>query len=90
MIDKKPALRKSPARRKAYPIPPPGRIGLSLAEVCGLTGLGMTKVREAVSGELLPVRRLGKKIVIKRPDVDRFLDSLPHGFKSTKTTEKSP
>jgi excisionase family DNA binding protein len=81
-------LRKLPPR-KAYPIPPTGQISLSLAEVCGLTGLGMTKVREAVQTDLLPVRRLGKKIIVKRHDVDRFLDALPRGFKSTKIAERS-
>jgi len=45
---------------------PPGRISLSLAEVCGPTGIGMTKIRQAIDAEMLPARRLGKKIVVRR------------------------
>jgi excisionase family DNA binding protein len=71
---------KKPIARREYPVPPPGRISLSLAEVCGLTGIGMTKVRQAIDAELLPVRRLGKKIVVRRPDVDSFLQKLPSGL----------
>jgi hypothetical protein len=35
---------------------------------------------EAIDAELLPARRLGKKIVVRRPDVDEFLKKLPSGF----------
>jgi excisionase family DNA binding protein len=66
--------------RKAYPIPPPGRLALSLNETCGLTGLGMTSIRQAIDAELLPVHRLGKKIIIRRADIDAFLQKLPRGF----------
>jgi len=60
-------------------MPPPGRISLSLNEVCGLTGLGMSTVRQAIDAEQLPAHRLGKKIIIRRPDVDEFLKKLPSG-----------
>jgi len=73
--------------RKEYPIPPPGRISLSLAEVCGLTGIGMTKVRQAIDAELLPARRLGKKIVVRRTDVDEFLKKLPSGTSKKSAVE---
>lgn len=88
MSEQKPRHEKKPAVRKEYPIPPPGRISLSLAEVCGLTGIGMTKIREAIDAELLPARRLGKKIVVRRPDVDVFLKKLPSGL-GKKSAEKS-
>jgi excisionase family DNA binding protein len=78
---------KRPTARKEYPMLPPGRISLSLAEVCGLTGIGMTKIRQAIDAEMLPARRLGKKIVVRRPDVE-FLKKLPSGF-SKKSTQKS-
>ena len=52
---------KKPTARKVYPIPPPSRISLSLNEVCGLCGIGMTTVRKAIEAEMLPARRLGKK-----------------------------
>jgi excisionase family DNA binding protein len=76
-------------KRKAYPIPPPGRLSLSLNEVCGLTGLGMTSVRQAIDAELLPARRLGKKIVVRRADVDEFLKQLPTGL-SKRSLKKNP
>jgi excisionase family DNA binding protein len=65
---------------KAYPMPPPGRLALSLNETCGLTGLGMTSIRQAIDDELLPAYRLGKKIVVRRADIDEFLKKLPRGF----------
>jgi excisionase family DNA binding protein len=65
------------ADRKTYQPPPPGRISLSVAEVCGLTGIGMTKLRAVINTGLLPSRRLGKKIIIRRVDVDNFLKGLP-------------
>jgi hypothetical protein len=48
----------------------------------------MTKIRQAIDAEMLPARRLGKKIVVRRPDVDEFLKKLPSGF-SKKSTQKS-
>jgi excisionase family DNA binding protein len=71
---------KTSSVRKQYPIPPAGRISLSLNEVCGLTGFGMTTIRQAVDAELLPVHRLGKKIIVRRQDIDVFLKNLPRGF----------
>jgi excisionase family DNA binding protein len=79
---------KRPTARKEYPMLPPGRISLSLAEVCGPTGIGMTKIRQAIDAEMLPARRLGKKIVVRRPDVDEFLKKLPSGL-SKKSAPKS-
>jgi excisionase family DNA binding protein len=76
-----------PTARK-YPIPPPGRISLSLNEVCGILGIGMTTVRKAVEADMLPARRLGKKIVVRRVDVDEFLKKLPSGF-NKKSAQKS-
>jgi excisionase family DNA binding protein len=60
--------------------PPPGRLSLSLDEVCGLTGFGMTSVRQAIDADLLPAHRLGKRVIVKRADVDEFLKKLPRGF----------
>ena len=71
--------------RKAYPIPPPGRLSRSLNEVCGLTGFGMTSVRQAIDAELLPAHRLGKRVILKRADVDEFLRKLPRGFAKKKS-----
>jgi excisionase family DNA binding protein len=70
---------KKPTARK-YPIPPPGRISLSVPETCAITGIGMTKLRAVIHAGLLPSRRLGKKIIIRRADVDEFLQKLPSGM----------
>jgi excisionase family DNA binding protein len=81
---------KRPTARKDYPMPPPGRISLSLAEVCGLTGIGMTKVRQAIDAELLPAHRLGKKVMVRRLDVDEFLKKLPSGFGKKSAQKNAP
>lgn len=85
-------IRHKPLRsaRKEYPIPPPGRLALSLNEVCGLTGIGMTKIRQAINAELLPARRLGKKIMVRRPDVDDFLRKLPPGLGKKNVSKGAP
>lgn len=88
-MSKSRAVRRSqPCARNTRSLPPAGRISLSLAEVCGLTGIGMTKIREAIEAGLLPARRLGKKIAVRRPDVDGFLTRLPSGT-SKKAAQKS-
>jgi len=71
--------KKNPTARKEYPIPPPGKIGLSLAETCRVLGVGMTTLRQSIEQGLLPARRLGKKIIVRRPDADSFLLKLPSG-----------
>ena len=48
----------------------------------------MTKIRQAIDAEMLPARRLGKKIVVRRPDVDEFLKKLPSSL-SKKSAPKS-
>ena len=66
--------------RKQYPMPPAGQIALSLNDVCAVTGFGMTTVRGAVASEALKARRIGKKIVVRREEVDEFLKALPSGL----------
>jgi excisionase family DNA binding protein len=62
---------------RKYPIPEPGKVGLTLAETCGLLGAGMTTVRKAIDIGQLPARKLGKKVIVMRADVDQFLKNLP-------------
>jgi len=64
-------------RAKQYPIPEPGKACLSLAETCGLVGAGMTTVRKAIDTGQLPARKLGKRVIVLRADVDQFLKNLP-------------
>lgn len=69
--------RKTRIKRRDYPIPPPDKIGLTFDEVCGISGLGMTSVRQLVADGQLPARQVGSRIVIRRDDVDQYLKSLP-------------
>jgi hypothetical protein len=48
--------------RRQYPIPPPERVGLTLEEVAGLTGLGLASVRHAIGTGLLQAHRLGRRV----------------------------
>jgi len=70
-------IKRKKVRRRAYPIPPVGQLGLSVDETCAVTGLGRSKISEAIHAGLLPARRLGKKIIIMRPDAEAFVRDLP-------------
>ncbi|WP_316189197.1 helix-turn-helix domain-containing protein [Bradyrhizobium sp. SZCCHNS1054] len=72
-------IKKRKVRTKAqYPQPGPAQLGLSPREVCAVSGMGLTTVREAIKSGLLPARRIGKKRqVILRADVEAFLQNLP-------------
>ncbi|MGJ4939287.1 helix-turn-helix domain-containing protein [Bradyrhizobium sp. HKCCYLS1011] len=72
---------RSKKLHRDYPVPPPNRLSLSLNETCGLTGIGMTAIRQAIDAGLLPAHRLGKKVVVRRQDVDDFLKRLPSGLR---------
>jgi excisionase family DNA binding protein len=53
------------------------REALSIAEACAMAGIGRTKIYEAISGGKLPARKFGKRTLILRDDLRRFLESLP-------------
>jgi excisionase family DNA binding protein len=53
------------------------REGLSVREASEIAGLGRTRLYEAIAaGELLS-RRFGKRRIILRSDLRRFLENLP-------------
>jgi excisionase family DNA binding protein len=60
-------------------------MSLSLHEASALTGFSLTTLRRAVKREQLTVRRLGTRIIIRRVDLDAFLEALPKGFQTRKT-----
>lgn len=65
-------------RRRAYPMPPPGQIGLSPDEACAVIGLGRTKLDQIVKRGELRARKLGKKkVIIARADAEAYLQNLP-------------
>lgn len=53
------------------------REGLSIAEACAVAGIGRTMLYEAIAAGLLRSRKLGKRRIILKADLDDFLISLP-------------
>ena len=55
----------------------PGRQALSIAEVSTVSGLGRTKIYEAIGAGSLRARKCGKRTLILPEDLREFLTSLP-------------
>jgi excisionase family DNA binding protein len=53
------------------------RQGLSVPEASHVAGIGRTKLYEAIGAGQLPVRKFGKRTIILREDLTRFLTALP-------------
>lgn len=51
--------------------------GLSLVEASAISGIGRTKLYEAISQGKLKARKWGSRTIVLRSDLLRFLDSLP-------------
>ena len=49
------------------------RIGLSIDEASAYTGIGRNTMRQLVEWRKLPVLRIGRKIVIRRDALERFV-----------------
>lgn len=52
------------------------QLSLSIEEVRKATGFGRTKLYEAINQGLLPARKFGKRTVILKTDLDKFLSNL--------------
>lgn len=59
----------------------------SIEEVQVLTGIGRTKLYEAINSGALRARKLGKRTIILQEDVEAFLNSL-EAYAPTKTSSK--
>jgi len=83
-------LRKAVGVSLMQPIDLTKPLALSIEEVCSLTGLVRTKIYSLIgSGELI-ARKIGKRTVILRTDLETWLGGLqPCPPKSTGTS-KSP
>jgi excisionase family DNA binding protein len=57
--------------------PEPQREGLSVPEACRVAGIGRTKIYEAISAGSLKARKLGKRTLVLRADLQQFLSDLP-------------
>lgn len=55
----------------------PNKEALSIVEACAMTGLGRTKLYEAISKGNLIARKCGKRTLILKGDLLAFLSSLP-------------
>ncbi len=53
------------------------REGLSITEACRIAGIGRTKIYEAIAGGCLKARKLGKRTIVLRSDLNSFLTGLP-------------
>jgi excisionase family DNA binding protein len=53
------------------------REGLSILEACAVAGIGRTKIYQAITDGTLKARKCGKRTLILREELSRFLTSLP-------------
>ncbi len=53
------------------------REGLSILEASSLAGIGRTKIYQAIRDGSLPARKCGRRTIVLRTDVFRFLAALP-------------
>ena len=51
--------------------------GLSIGEACAIAGIGRTSLYDAIRDGSLIARKLGKRTLILRRDLDAFLTALP-------------
>lgn len=58
-------------------VPLADRFSLSPEEASALTGIGLTSVREAISGGALKAKRHGRRIMILPNAIKDWLHSLP-------------
>ena len=54
-----------------------GRLAFSINEVCVVTNLGRDTIYRAINRGRLVARKVGKRTIINRRDLERFLRSLP-------------
>lgn len=64
-------------------------LSYSIDETCKITGLGRTKLYEAINKGLLPAKKYGKRTIILKSDLEDFLDSLRDYSAELKPNNKS-
>lgn len=52
------------------------QLSYSVQEVCRLTGIGQTKIYEAINDGLLPAKKFGRRTLILHENLDAFLKNL--------------
>ncbi|MEY9428177.1 excisionase family DNA binding protein [Bradyrhizobium ottawaense] len=58
---------------KSVELPPPDRGIITIAEAVAVSTLSDTTIRRAIKDKKLPVKRIGRRILIRRVDLDEFL-----------------
>jgi excisionase family DNA binding protein len=53
------------------------KLSLSIEEAAEATGIGRSKLYEAMRDGLLQARKFGRRTIILRDDLERFLSALP-------------
>jgi excisionase family DNA binding protein len=53
------------------------KLGLSVEEASEIAGIGRSKLYEALRDGLLQARKFGRRTIILRDDLERFLSALP-------------
>ena len=51
-------------------------LSFSIKQACSYTGIGQTKLYEAINKGLLPAKKYGRRTLILKPDLEEFLSSL--------------
>lgn len=59
---------------KKLPLPPPTKTMLSVLEAAALSSLGRSTVYELVQSGRLRSKRIGKRYIIKRADLETFME----------------
>ncbi len=54
------------------------QLSFSIEEVSKATGLGRTKLYEAINQGSLPAKKYGKRTIILKQDLEGFLTNLSH------------
>ena len=52
------------------------QLSFSINEVCASTGIGRTKLYEAINNGCLPAKKYGKRTIILKNDLETFLSGL--------------
>jgi len=52
------------------------QLSYSIKEACSLTGVGQTKLYEAINKGLLPAKKYGRRTIILKNDLESFLSNL--------------
>ena len=52
------------------------QLSYSISEACAMTGIGRTRLYEAIKQGLLPAKKYGKRTILLKDDLECFLNSL--------------